>query len=57
MSWPIPMLHAPPFYSLPVGTRGNTNVDMDGKPSDADLQRLTCSQYYVGNVAKSGLIL
>jgi hypothetical protein len=35
----------------------NTNVDFQGKPSDADLQRLTHSQYYGGNVAKGAIFL
>ena len=35
----------------------NTNVDMHGKPSDANLQRLTYSQYYAGNVAKGGVFV
>ena len=33
----------------------NTNVDFQGKPTDADLQRLTLSLYYGGNVAKGGI--
>ena len=35
----------------------NTNVDFMGKPTDADLQRLTYSLYYGGNVAKGGVFL
>jgi hypothetical protein len=35
----------------------NTNVDFMGKPTDADLQRLTYSLYYGGNVAKGGIFL
>ena len=35
----------------------NTNVDFMGKPSDPDLQRLTYSLYYGGNVAKGGVFL
>jgi len=35
----------------------NTNVDFLGKPTDADLQRLTYSLYYGCNVAKGGIFL
>ena len=35
----------------------NTNVDFMGKPTDADLQRLTYSLYYGRNVAKGGIFL
>ena len=35
----------------------NTNIDFMGKPSDAELQRLTYSLYYNGNVAKGGVFL
>jgi hypothetical protein len=35
----------------------NMNVDFQGKPSDADLQWLTYSLYYGGNVAKGGIFL
>jgi hypothetical protein len=35
----------------------NTNVNLMGKPTDADLQRLTYSLYYGGNVAKGGIFL
>ncbi|KAI2509492.1 hypothetical protein MHU86_4869 [Fragilaria crotonensis] len=35
----------------------NTNLDFMGKPTDADLQRLTFSLYYSGNVAKGGVFL
>ena len=35
----------------------NTNVDFQGKASDLDLQRLTFSLYYGGNVAKGGIFL
>ena len=35
----------------------NTNVNFTGKPTDADLQRMTYSLYYGGNVAKGGVFL
>jgi hypothetical protein len=35
----------------------NTNVNFQNKPSDAELQRLTFSQYYGGNVAEGGMFL
>jgi len=34
-----------------------THVNFMGKPTDADLQRLTFSLYYGGNVAKGGIFL
>jgi hypothetical protein len=35
----------------------NTNLDFLGKPGDPDVQRLTFSSYYGGNVAKAGVFL
>jgi hypothetical protein len=35
----------------------NTNIDFMGKPGDPDVQRLTYSSYYGGNVAKAGVFI
>jgi hypothetical protein len=35
----------------------NTNLDIKGKPSDAEIQAKTFSSYYNGNVAKGGVFL
>ena len=35
----------------------NTSVDLKGKTTDSDLQRLTYSLYYGGKVAKGGIFL
>jgi hypothetical protein len=35
----------------------NTDIEFVGKPGDPDVQRLTYSSYYGGNVAKAGVFL
>ena len=35
----------------------NTDVAFKGKPSMSQLQQMTYSQYYRGNVAKGGVLL